>query len=71
MPAGVDLVCLDTAPLELAGRVALQGALLFDDDPPARVEWQATTRSIYLDEQPRVAEARRIFAEGAQCRGRR
>jgi len=26
------------APLERAGRVALHGVLLFDDDPPARVD---------------------------------
>lgn len=71
LPAGVDLVALDTAPLELAGRVALHGELLFDDDPSNRLEWQATTRSMYLDEVPRVAEARRIFAEGARTRGRR
>lgn len=71
MPGGVDLLCLDIAPLELAGRVALHGSLLFDDDPPVRVEWQATTRSMYLDEVPRVAEARRVFAEGAKTRGRR
>lgn len=71
LPEGVDLVALDVAPLELAGRVALWGVLLFDDDPPRRVEWQATTRSIYLDEVPRVAEARRLFAEGARIRGRR
>jgi hypothetical protein len=44
LPADVDLLVLDTAPLELAGRVALRGWLLFDDDPPARVSWQAQTR---------------------------
>lgn len=52
LPDGVDLVVLDTAPLWLAGRVALHGRLLFDDDPPARVAWQADTRFIYLDELP-------------------
>lgn len=50
LPAGVDLLVLDHAPLELAGRVALHGALLLDDDPPARVAWQADTRLQYLDE---------------------
>src|SRR5688500_14005552 len=50
VPAGIDLLVLDTAPLELAGRVALHGVLLFDDDPPARVRWQAQTRLVYLDE---------------------
>lgn len=42
LPPGVDLVVLDHAPLELAGRIALDGVLLFDDDPPARVRWLAT-----------------------------
>jgi len=63
LPGEVDLVVLDTAPLELAGRVAMHGGLLFDDDPPARVEWQATTRKIHLDERPRVEQARRDFAD--------
>lgn len=53
LPLGVDLLVLDAAPLELAGRVALCGVLLFDDDPPARVRWQADTRRIYLDEEER------------------
>jgi len=39
-----DLLILDRAPLWLAGRVALNGVLLFDDDPPAREAWQADTR---------------------------
>lgn len=39
LPAGVDLLVLNTAPLELAGRVAQRGRLLFDDDPVARVRW--------------------------------
>ena len=33
LPGAVDVLVLDTAPLELAGRVALHGRLLFDDDP--------------------------------------
>lgn len=37
LPACVDLLVLDRASLELAGRVALRGVLLFDDDPVARV----------------------------------
>lgn len=68
LPDGVDLLVLDTAPLELAGRVALHGRLLLDSDPPARVEWEATTRKIYLDELPRRDQARRDFVE-ARRRG--
>lgn len=62
LPAGVDLLVLDGAPLELAGRVAVDGVLLFDDDPAARVRWVATTRKIYFDEQPRMLSAHREFA---------
>jgi uncharacterized protein len=62
LPAGIDLLVLDDAPLELAGRVALYGRLLFELDPAERVEWQATTRKIYLDERPRIERARADFA---------
>ncbi len=61
---GVDLLVLDSAPLELAGRVALHGVLLFDDDPPARVEWQARTRLIYLDEEDRQRRLDGVFFTG-------
>jgi predicted nucleotidyltransferase len=63
VPPRVDLVVLDRAPLELAGRVALHGELLFDDDPPARVEWQARTRLMYLDEEARQLALDRVFFE--------
>lgn len=56
VPAGVDLLVLDTAPLWLSGRVAQYGRPLFDDDPPARVAWQADTRLRYVDEMPAVRE---------------
>jgi predicted nucleotidyltransferase len=68
LPADVDLLVLDGAPLELAGRVAQHARLLFEVDPAARVRWEATTRKIYLDEQPRLEQARRDFVE-AQLRG--
>lgn len=68
LPGGVDLLVLDSAPLELAGRVAQHGRLLFEVDPAQRVEWEATTRKIYLDELPRRDQARRDFAE-ARRRG--
>lgn len=53
IPSRVDLSSLRDLPLHVAGRVALDGLLLFDDDPPARVHWQADTRQRYLDEAPR------------------
>lgn len=69
LPPGVDLLVLDEAPLELAGRVAVGGRLLFDDDPPARVEWQATTRLVYFDEEWRQRWITETFIE-AHSRGR-
>lgn len=69
LPAGVDLLVLDNAPLELAGRIALRGKLLFETDRARRVAWEATTRKIYLDELPRITRAHREFAEAVR-RGR-
>lgn len=63
VPAGVDLLVLNDAPLELAGRVAQDGVLLFDDDPPDRVRWVATTRKIYADELPRLRRSHREFLD--------
>ena len=69
LPAGVDLLVLNNAPLELAGRVAMRGTLLFEADPAKRVVWEATTRKIYLDELPRITRAHKEFAETVR-RGR-
>lgn len=63
LPPGVDLLVLNDAPLELAGRVAQDGRLLFDDDPPARVRWVATLRKIYADELPRMRRSHQEFLE--------
>ncbi len=68
VPPHVDLVVLEHAPLELAGRVALHGVLLFDDDPPLRVEWQATTRLVYLDEEHLQRRLDREFLEARRGR---
>ena len=70
LPSGVDLLVLDDAPLELAGRVAIGGQLLFDDDPAARVRWEAMTRKIYSDELPRITRAHREFAAAVTARRR-
>ena len=70
LPPGVDLLVLDRAPLELAGRVAVGGKLLFDDDPVARVRWESTTRKIYFDELPRITRSHREFAASAARRPR-
>jgi hypothetical protein len=63
LPPGVELLVLNDADLELQGRVALDGELLFDDDPPSRVAWQATTRKLYLDEEPRQRTIDAIASE--------
>jgi uncharacterized protein len=63
VPVGVDLTILNEAPLWLAGRVALHGQLLFDDDPPRRVAWQADTRCIYLDEIPELRKRQQEWLE--------
>lgn len=71
LPAGVDLLVLDTAPLYLAGRVALAGRLLFDDDPPTRVAWEADTRTVYLDERPFIEQMAHEYLDALADRGRR
>lgn len=68
LPDAVDLVDLRRLPLAVAGRIALHGILLFDDDPPARVRWQADTRSRYFDEAWLRAAATADFL-AAQARG--
>ena len=70
LPPGVDLLVLDDAPLELAGRVATSGKLLFEDDEVARIRWEAMTRKIYFDELPRITRAHREFAAAVTARAR-
>ena len=71
LPANTDLLVLDTAPLYLRGRVAMQGRLLFDDDPPARVRWEADTRTMYLDELPYIRQSAAEYLRAVGERGRR
>lgn len=61
LPGVIDLVDLRTAPEGLAGRIALTGVLLLDDDPRRRIRWQAETRKRYLDEAFRRDRFRRDF----------
>jgi predicted nucleotidyltransferase len=61
LPAGVDLVDLRRAPEGLAGRIALTGIVVLDDDPPRRIRWQADTRKRHLDEADRRDRFRRDF----------
>lgn len=67
LPEAVDVVALDALPLGVAGRIALHGLLLFEDDPVARVRWQADTRLRYLDERwQREANQRDFLAAHAR-----
>ncbi len=61
MELPIDLVDLRRAPEWLAGRIAVTGELVLDDDPVRRVRWQAETRKRYLDEAPRREAFRRGF----------
>ena len=61
LPDIVDLVDLARAPEYLAGRIAMEGVVVLDDDPAARVHWQADTRKRYLDESFRRERFRRDF----------
>lgn len=63
LPPRVDLLVLDRAPLELAGRIAQEGLLILERDPAERVRWVATTRKIWADEKPRYQRAHRDFVE--------
>lgn len=63
LPDGVDLLVLNSAPLEVAGRIALYGRLILEDDEVARVRWESTTRKIYLDERYRIERSHREFLE--------
>lgn len=61
LPGIIDLVDLRIAPAGLAGRVALTGIVVLDDDPPRRIRWQADTRKRHLDEAFRRDRFRRDF----------
>lgn len=63
LPPGTDLLVLNGAPLELAGRIALEGVLILDRDPALRAEWVARTRKIYSDEKYRLDRSHREFLE--------
>lgn len=63
LPTTIDLTLLEEAPDWLAGRVAMTGVVILDDDPAARVRWQAQTRKRYLDEAPRRLAFQRDFTQ--------
>jgi predicted nucleotidyltransferase len=57
----VDLVVLDTAPLELRGRVVQEGRLLFSADESRRVAFEVSTRLEYFDFLPTLESMTRIY----------
>lgn len=61
LPDVVDLLDLRRAPDGLTGRVAMTGVVVLDDDPAARIRWQADTRKRHLDEAFRRERFRRDF----------
>jgi uncharacterized protein len=63
LPEGVELVDLGRAPEGLAGRIALTGEVILDDDPVRRIRWQASTRKRHLDEAFRREQFRRDFVQ--------
>lgn len=66
LPSGVDLLVLNGAPLEVAGRIAMDGRLLFEDNPTERVRWESQTRKIYSDEKYRIDRSHREFLEAVR-----
>ena len=65
VPERVDLVSLRDLPLAIAGRIAVEGVVLFDDDRRARVRWQADTRQRFFDEAHRRRWIARDVLEAA------
>lgn len=55
VPDVVQVVDLERLPLDVAGRVAVEGAVLLEVDRAARARWVADTRTRYFDEAPRRA----------------
>lgn len=61
LPDVVDFLDLTRAPEGLAGRVAMTGVVILDDDPSRRIRWQADTRKRFLDESFRRDRFRQDF----------
>lgn len=69
----VDVVDLLRAPLELRGKVVVDGRLIFDASPPRRVRFEVETRSMWFDYRPTLeAHTRRFLRQVAEggIRGR-
>ncbi|MGI9081305.1 MAG: type VII toxin-antitoxin system MntA family adenylyltransferase antitoxin [Thermoleophilaceae bacterium] len=65
----VDLVTLDTAKLELRGRVVQEGRPIYGADDPARVAFEVRTRSEYFDFEPTLRVLERSYLARVAERG--
>ncbi|MGC8786279.1 MAG: type VII toxin-antitoxin system MntA family adenylyltransferase antitoxin [Anaerolineae bacterium] len=60
----IDLVILNTAPVELRYHVIAQGQRVYERDLAARVEFEANTLSLYGDMLPLLREQREAILSG-------
>ncbi len=65
----VDLVSLDTAGLELRGRVVQDGRPIYTGDEPGRVAFEVRTRSEYFDFVPALRALERSYLARVAERG--
>jgi predicted nucleotidyltransferase len=59
----VQIVVLNTAPVDLVHRVLRDGRLLIDLDPSARIRFEVRARNEYFDLLPVLRRYRRLAAE--------
>lgn len=60
-PGDFDVRSLNSAPLEVQGRVVQTGRLLYASDEPTRVDFEATVRDRYFDFLPVVRQRREAY----------
>jgi predicted nucleotidyltransferase len=64
--AGVDVVLLNRAPIELAYAIITQGTVVFEKDVATRVEYEAGVLSRYADYLPVLRAQREDILEGGE-----
>jgi uncharacterized protein len=67
----VDVVDLDRAELELRGRVAERGQLLYSADEPRRVRFEVDARLRWIEFRPVVQETTRAYLRRVAAQGLR
>jgi len=65
----VDLVILNTAPVELRYNVIAEGRRVYEQDVAARVEFEANTLSLYGDMRPMLRQQREAILRGGDHAG--